>query len=59
VLCHRTDGLIYAVNGEMQESQGLLKGDKATFSRFSSLSPTQLKQTVRVKQGDVKAGFGL
>jgi hypothetical protein len=59
VLCHRTDGLIYAVNGEPQKSQGLLKGDKATFTRFASLTQTQLRQMVRAKQATAKAGLGL
>jgi hypothetical protein len=59
VLCHRTDGLIYAVNGESQKSQGLLKGDKATFARFASMTPTQLRQAIRAKQATVKAGLGL
>jgi hypothetical protein len=59
VLCHRTDGLIYAVNGESQKSQGLLKGDKATFARFANMTPIQLRQTVRAKQATAKAGLGL
>ncbi|KPQ32873.1 MAG: methyltransferase domain-containing protein [Phormidesmis priestleyi Ana] len=59
VLCHRTSGLIYAVNGEPQKSQGLLKSDKTTFARYASMSPTQLNQAVRVKQTAVKAGLEL
>jgi len=59
VLCHRTSGLIYAVNGEPQKSQGLLKSDKTTFARYASMSPIQLNQAVRVKQTAVKAGLEL
>ena len=59
VLCHRNSGLIYAVNGEPQKSQGLLKSDKVTFERYASLTPTQLNQTVRVKQAAVKTEIGL
>ena len=59
VLCHRSSGLIYAVNGEPQKSQGLLKSDKTTFARYASMTPTQLNQAVRVKQTAVKAGLEL
>ena len=59
VLCHKTEGLIYAVNGEPQKSQGLLKSDKATFARYASMTPMQLQQVVRVKQASVKAGLEL
>ena len=57
VLCHRSSGLIYAVNGEPQKSQGLLKGDKATFARFASMTPTQLKQVAECKGTTAKAGM--
>jgi hypothetical protein len=59
ILCHKTDGLIYAVNGEPQKSQGLLKSDKATFVRYASMTSAQLNQAVRVKQTAVKAGLEL
>jgi hypothetical protein len=59
VLCHRTDGLIYAVDGKPQKSQGLLKGDKATFARFASMTPIQLRDAIRGRQAAVKADLGL
>ena len=58
VLCHRSSGLIYAVNGEPQKSQGLLKSDKATFRRYASMTPTQLKRAAQGKGAAAKAEQG-
>ena len=59
VLCHKTEGLVYAVNGEPRKSQGLLKSDKVAFARYASMTSTQLKKTVRAKQSVAKTGLGL
>ena len=59
VLCHRSSGLIYAVNGEPQKSQGLLKSDKATFARYASMTPTQLEQATQRKEATAQAGIDL
>ena len=59
VLCHKTDGLIYAVNGEPQKSQGLLKTDKAIFARYASMTSAQLRQATRAKQATAKTEIGL
>jgi hypothetical protein len=59
VLCHRSSGLIYAVNGETQKSQDLLKSDKATFARYASMTPTQLIQAAQSKGNAAKAALGL
>ena len=49
ILCHKTNGLIYAVNGSPQKSQGLLKSDKAAFEKYAALTPTQLRQAAKGK----------
>ena len=57
VLCRKTNGLIYAVDGQPQKSQGLLKSDKATFEKYASMTPTQLRQTAQKKGATVKGGL--
>ena len=57
VLCHKTNGLIYAVDGSPQKSQGLLKSDKAAFEKYAGLTPTQLRQAAKGKSTAVKAGM--
>ncbi|MEM9002724.1 MAG: strawberry notch C-terminal domain-containing protein [Cyanobacteria bacterium P01_F01_bin.86] len=52
VLCHKTQGLVYAVNGESRKSQGLLKSDKVTFARYADMTSAQLRQAAQPK-GDV------
>ena len=59
VLCHRTNGLIYAVDGKPQKSQGLLKSDKKTFEKYASMTPHQLQQAFNRKQSAVKADMSL
>ena len=56
VICHQTNGLIYAVNGQPQKSQGLLKSDKATFEKYARMTLTQLKQAVKGKSAVIKSG---
>ena len=56
VLCHKTNGLIYAVDGSPQKSQGLLKSDKAAFEKYAGLTPTQLRQAAKGKSTAARVG---
>ena len=59
VLCHKTDGSFYAVNGKPQKSQGLLKTDKVIFARYASMTSAQLRQATKAKQAAAKTEIGL
>ena len=50
LLCHRTNGLIYAVNGLHQKSQGLSKADGVRLTKYADMAPSQLKQVIRQQQ---------
>ncbi|MGB3298511.1 MAG: hypothetical protein WBA76_09605, partial [Phormidesmis sp.] len=49
VLCHQTNGLIYAVDGVPQKSQGLSKADGVRLAKHANMKPAQLKQAIRQK----------
>ena len=55
LLCHRSNGLIYAVDGVTQKSQGLLKADGARIEKYANMTPSQLNRAVRAQQVGAEA----
>lgn len=55
LLCHHTNGLIYAVNGASQKSKGLIKADGIRLAKYANMAPSQLRQVIRMQQK--KAGI--
>jgi hypothetical protein len=50
LLCHHTNGLVYAVNGSLQKSQGLSKADSVRLAKYANMAPAQLMQVIRAQQ---------
>lgn len=54
--CRQGQGVIYAVNGRVQETKGLQRKDRDRFIGFAQKSPQQLRQMIQFKKA-VNAGM--
>ena len=50
LLCHHTNGLIYAFNGVSQKNPGLLKYDSIRLAKYGNMTPSQLRQVIKAQQ---------
>lgn len=47
VICHKTKGLVYAVDGDIVKAENLSVRDKAVLGKYAELSPQQMKEAMR------------